>query len=283
MQLGKFQLQLISAGCFSIDGGTVFGVVPKTIWGQQISADAQNRIRLGLNCLLVQAEDHNILVDCGMGDKFGPKQRDIYKIDHSTLIDTLSPFCRPEDIDCLILTHLHFDHVGGLTRYNPEGRLELTFPRAQLVVQKREWEAACSPNERNKGSYLTDSIQPLEESGRLQLVDGDHTLIQGVELLFTGGHSAGHQLIKLTSQGQCALFLGDLVPTSRHLHLPFITAYDIQPEETLKVKKEILAQAAAEGWLLIFEHDIEHKMGYIERVGQGDKTEYRLKPSPNTI
>jgi glyoxylase-like metal-dependent hydrolase (beta-lactamase superfamily II) len=278
MRLGEFQLQIIPGGCFSLDGGTVFGVVPKAIWGQQMPADEQNRIRLGTNCLLIQAGEHNILVDCGLGDKFGPKQRSIYRLEQATgFMDSLKYFIRPDEITYLILTHLHFDHAGGISRYNSQGELEPCFPKAQVVVQKREWEAACSPNERNRGSYLPENIQPLAKTGRLQLVEGDYTLLPGIELLLTGGHSAGHQMVKITSQGKNAIFMGDIVPTSRHLRLPSITAYDIQPEETLRVKKRLLAQAAEQEWLLIFEHDMEHKMSYIEQISQGGKTEYNLK------
>ncbi len=275
MQLGEFQLQVISAGGFSLDGGTVFGIAPKAIWGKQLPPDTQNRIQLALNCLLIQTGSKNILIDCGLGDKFGEKQRDIYQLKGELgLEDILSPFCPPEDIDYLILTHLHFDHAGGVSRYNSEGQLEMSLPRAQVVVQKKEWEAACSPNERNRGSYLTENIQPLAESGRLLLVDGDYTLMPGVELLLTGGHSAGHQIVKITSKGQCAIFLSDLAPTSHHLRIAFATAYDIEPEKTVRFKKRILEQAASCGWLLIWEHDMVHKTGYIEKVDKENKTEY---------
>lgn len=278
MQLGEFRLEVISAGRFALDGGAVFGMAPKAIWGKQIPTDTQNRIQLALNCLLIQTGEKNILVDCGLGDKFGEKQREIYQVNgEPTLEAALSTFCRPEEIDYLILTHLHFDHAGGVSRYNACGQLELSFPRAQIVVQKKEWEAACSPNERNRGSYLVENIQPLAESDRLQLVDGDHTLMPGIELLLTGGHSAGHQIVKVTSQGQSALFLGDLMPTSHHLRIAFATAYDIEPEKTIEFKKKILAQAAACGWLLVWKHDLVHKTGYIEKVDKGNKTEYVIR------
>ncbi len=284
MQFGEFKLQIISAGHFSLDGGSVFGLVPKAIWNKQIAADEQNRIRLALNCLLIQRAGKNILVDCGLGDKFGPKQRDIFKLNQEpTLEEALNPFCKPEEIDYLLLTHLHFDHAGGVSRYNAEGQLELCFPRAKVVVQKKEWEAACHPSERNKGSYPADNITPLEAAGCLQLVEGDHTLMPGIELLFSGGHSAGHQLIKISSKGNSALYVGDLMPTAHHLRLPFITAFDVEPEETLKVKKKILAQAADEGWLLIFKHDTQHETGYVEKVSREAKTEYTLRPATTTL
>ncbi len=280
MQLGTFNLEVVSAGYFPLDGGSVFGLIPKPIWNNYIEADAQNRIRMALNCLLIQTADKNILVDCGLGDKFGPKQRDIFKLStEPSLKDALSPYCKPEEIDYLLLTHLHFDHAGGVSRYNAAGRLELCFPRAKVVVQKKEWEAACHPSERNKGSYPADNVAPLDEAGCLQLIEGDYTFMPGIELIFTGGHSAGHQLIKVTSKGKSAVYSGDLMPTSHHLRLPFITAFDIEPEETLKVKKKILAQAADEGWLLIFKHDPEYEAGYIVQVRRGDKLEYILKPA----
>ncbi len=279
MQLGKFNLQIISAGCFVLDAGTLFGIIPKTIWQKQVIADEKNRTKLALNCLLIQAHGKNILIDCGTGHKFSDKLKTIYKINTlDVLTENLAAFCSPHDIDYVILTHLHFDHAGGLSRYDENHKLKLVFPNAKIIVQKKEWKASCAPNERNLGSYLVENIALLEDYRGLCVVEGNSKILPGIELILTGGHSVGHQVIKIASQDKTALFAGDIIPTTHHLRLPFITSYDIQPETTLKVKKNLLAHAATDNWLLIFEHDMLNSMGYIEKRTDKGKLEYIFQP-----
>ena len=268
MQLGKLRLEIISDGYYALDGGAMFGVVPKTIWGKGVSADRQNRILLGLNCLLIRDGKQNILIDAGIGDKFPEKLKQIYAIDkRQNLLDSLAPFCSPQEIDHVIFTHLHLDHCGGSSFYNNDGRLELTFPHARYVVQKTEWEAALAPDDRSRPSYLPENIQPLANSGRLKLVEGDYQFNEYIELILTAGHSPGHQVVKITSEGEIAFFGGDLFPTSHHIKPTYLTAYDLDPLRTIQYKRKFLEAAVREGWLFVWEHNPKRVMSRIVREG----------------
>ncbi len=277
MQLGDFNLHIISAGSWWLDGGSVFGVVPRNLWGQLAAPDEQNRVQLGLNCLLVQTGEANILVDCGVGTKLSARLRQIYGVQGDEgFLERLGRYCAPQDINYLVLSHLHFDHAGGASYYEASGQLQLTFPQAQIVAQTAEWEAANSPSIRTKGSYLTENIQPLKQS--LRLVGGDVRLMEGIELIFTNGHSAGHQMVKVTSQGQTALYMGDIAPTVAHLQLPYITAFDILPEKTLMIKDAWLRRAIGEQYLVIFAHDANVAAGYLTL--QQDKGNFKYLVNP---
>lgn len=269
--LGQFRLRIIPDRPFLIDGGSMFGVVPKTLWRKELESDRENRVLLGNNSLLVETDNGNILVDLGLGDKYDEKAHEIYGIiEGPTLMDALEGLV---EIDRIILTHLHFDHIGWITRKYPAGQLQLTFPDAEIIVQKREWEAANSPDELNRASYLPENIAPLAGADNLRLVDGDVEIAPGIEVILTGGHSAGHQMVKITSDGQTALFWGDILPTSHHLRLASISAYDIDPHTTLSCKKKFLPQAEREGWINIFEHNPRRPFGKIELE---KKNKYRL-------
>jgi len=265
MKLGDFEIFVLSDGFFRLDGGAMFGVVPRVLWEVTDPPDTKNRILMGLNCLLIKTSKENILVDTGIGDKFSPKYLDIYQVDRSqTLLDNLRRYGFDyKDINKVVLTHLHFDHAGGNTLIDEKGHLKATFPRAKYILQKEELEAAENPDPRSKASYLPENWEPIRE---LELISGDEEICPGVELLLTGGHTRGHQIVKITSRGETACFLGDLIPTTSHLKVPYVMSYDLYPLDTMKFKEKVLNQALEENWLLIFEHAPRIKAGYLREV-----------------
>ncbi len=265
MDFGKFNFTIISDGNFWLDGGAMFGVVPKVLWNKLNPADDQNRIRLALNCLVIDTRGKKVLIDTGVGEKLSEKFKGIYRIERELcLLDSLRKNgIEPEDIDFVINTHLHFDHCGGNTRII-ENKLTTTFPRAKYIIQKREWYDATHPNERTKASYLVENFIPIEENGQLVLIDGDAEILPGIRVILTNGHTKGHQSVSIQSENRTAIYLGDLVPTTSHLKIPYIMGYDLFPLDIIKKKKEILGRALKERWLLIFEHDPKYPFGYLE-------------------
>ena len=268
LQIGDYTLTLISDGFLSIDAGTMFGIIPKTIWGRLINIDEKNRMKLALNSLLIQYKNKNILVNAGIGEKFNKKYEKIYKINHQeTITSSLKKInLLPEDIDLIIFTHLHLDHCGGATRFE-NGKSIPLFPRAKYIIQKAEWESATQPNELTKGSYLQDNILPLKE--RLILIEGNTSLMEfgvpGVKLIKTAGHSDGHQIIEVTNDSKKAVYLSDLIPTSKHVPLPYLMAYDIDSLQVLNKKRAWLKKSVNENYLIIWEHDPEYfysKIGF---------------------
>src|SRR5574337_539357 len=221
MKLGNFELRSLSDGRFRLDGGAMFGVVPRTIWERTNPPDEKNRVLLGLNPLLIRAGSENILVDTGIGDKWDGKSRSIYGIEKtSTLKASLNSIGLDEDdITIVINTHLHFDHAGGNTRI-VDGRIEPVFKNARHIVQKGEWEAATDPNERTRASYRPADFLPVMEAGLFELIEGDREIIEGVEAFRTSGHNRDIQLVRITSNGETAVFLGDIIPTITHLKFP---------------------------------------------------------------
>jgi glyoxylase-like metal-dependent hydrolase (beta-lactamase superfamily II) len=264
VKLGKFELTIVSDGRFWLDGGAMFGVVPKVIWNRMSPSDDLNRIELGLNCLMIRRKDNLILVDTGIGDKLKDRFRDIYRVQReSGIIQVLRERgIKPEHIDYVINTHLHFDHCGGNT-HKHNGTAVPMFPNARYVIQKQEWYDATHPNERTKASYLKENFLPLEEKNQLLLVDGDQEIIEGVKVVVTNGHTRGHQSVLIESQGEKAIYLGDFIPTTSHLKIPYIMSYDLYPLELIERKKIILQTAVDEHWLLIFEHDPDTPFAYI--------------------
>ncbi len=277
MKLGDLEISLHSDGTFWLDGGAMFGVVPKAVWNKLNPADEWNRIELGLNCLLIQIEGKKILVDTGIGDKFDEKFRERFRIKRPNgLLDSLQRVgVGAEEIDMVINTHLHFDHAGGNTRWGG-GEIVPSFPKARYIIQRGEWEDAISPNERTRASYLKENLIPIQEAGLLELIEGERELLPGVRVMVTGGHTPNHQVVLLESKGKKALYLGDLVPTTSHLKTPWVMGYDLYPLDTMKKKKELLNRALNERWLLVFEHDPQVGMGYLSQ--EGDKL--RLDPIP---
>lgn len=268
ISLGQFEIYGLRDGFFHLDGGAMFGVVPKTIWEKKFPADKQNRIKLALNSMLIKRDKALILIETGIGSDLDPKFFDYYSVERNPgLIPSLQKLgYQVEDIDFVINTHLHFDHCGGNTFKNEKGEDVPTFPKARYIIQKGEWEYALHPTERDKPSYLTDNFLPLERYDLLQFVDGDREISDGVEVILVSGHTSRHQCVKVHSEGKVFFFLGDLVPTSAHTGLPYIMAYDLFPQETLQNKKKFFEQAIEQDWILGFNHDPEHFFGKVKKV-----------------
>ncbi len=269
MDFGHFRIFSLSDGAFRLDGGAMFGVVPKAVWERLSPPDEKNRIPLSIRPLLIQTGRENILVDTGIGDKGDERFDSVYAVDRGrTLSGSLASIgLTPADIDIVINTHLHFDHAGGNT-IREGNRFRPAFQNARYIVQRGEWEAALDPNERTRASYRPDDFLPLMAAGRLDLIEGDGEVASGVSVIRTGGHNRDNQVVSVRSGDLTAVFPGDLIPTAMHLRLPFITAYDLYPLETLKAKKGLLSEAAEKKWLLVFEHDPEAEMGYVRFEGK---------------
>ncbi len=273
--IGEFVCWTLEAGLQRLDGGAMFGVVPKPLWEKRIAPDARNRIPLALRCLLIEHPDGLVLVDTGVGNKDDAKFLDIYGIENAgdpgptALEDAIRETGhRPEDVRWVLNTHLHFDHAGGNTVKRPDGSIAVAFPQATYVVQKGEMEFAASPNERVRASYLAANFAPVVAAGRFLLVVDEVSVLPGIRLLPTPGHTPYHQSILLASGGEALLYLGDIVPTSAHLPAPWIMGYDLEPLVTLETKKVLLRRAAEAGWWLCFEHDPTVARG---RVGTDPK------------
>ncbi len=256
MKLGAFDLWALSDGAFALDGGQMFGVVPKVLWEKKLPADSRNRVRLGLTCLLVGAGRHHVLIETGIGDKFDAKRADLYGVDHSTtlLAELAKLGLAPENIDVVINTHLHFDHCGWNTR-REGARLVPAFPRARYVVQRGEWEHALHPTERDRAGYLEEFFCPAQP--QTELLDGNREILPGIRVEVVPGHTRDLQCVRIESEGQQAYFISDLVPTRAHLPYPWIMSLDLYPMETLANKKRLLPQLAQQGTLVIFPHDPE--------------------------
>lgn len=281
MRLGDIEVHPLVAGALRLDGGAMFGVIPRVLWEKQMAPDERNRIGMTMNVLLVKASGKNILVDTGAGDKEDAKFRDMYALGASTINEELSRHgLAPVDIDIVINTHLHFDHAGGNTVRAADGRILPAFPNARYLVQRAEFDDAMAANERNKASYFPDNYLPLYDDGRMELVDGETEVAPGIAVEPLPGHTRGLQGLMIRSQGDTGLYLADCVPTSHHIPLPWIMAYDLYPTETLATKKRVLPKAAREGWLLFFEHDPEVQAATIDEAGKG---RFALHPAPKEI
>jgi glyoxylase-like metal-dependent hydrolase (beta-lactamase superfamily II) len=275
MQLGDLTLTLVNGGNFRLDGGAMHGVVPKALWNKLVSCDDLNRVEYATNCLLVEGRGKRTLIETGNGDKFPARERDIYGIDHdqSAEKNLRAIGVEPESIDYVVMTHLHFDHSGGATRRAASGALEPVFKRARHVIQRGELYDATHPHERNRASYLTENFAPLQDAGLVQLVEGETEFAPGVSVIPTPGHTAHHQSVLIDDgQGHKALFLGDVVPTSLHVKLPFIMAYDLDVVGTLETKRRVLGRAIDERWLVVFGHDKDLQAAYLGYDAKGNIT-----------
>jgi glyoxylase-like metal-dependent hydrolase (beta-lactamase superfamily II) len=268
IQLGDIRVDVLQDGRFALDGGAMFGVVPRALWERTDPPDAENRVTLALNVALVESAGRRILVDTGLGDKWGERERRRYRIDRSsTLLDELRRRgLAPEDIDVVINTHLHFDHAGGNTRL-VDGRARPTFPRARYVVQMGEWEDATRPHELSRASYLEADFVPLAEARQLDTIQGEQELAPGVRVVPVGGHTAYHQMVILEGGGETLAIPTDLLPTASHLPLAYGMGYDLFPVGILEAKRRLLARASAENWRLLFYHDPRLPLGRVEQSG----------------
>ena len=256
MHLGEIEVRHIHGGNFCLDGGAMFGVVPKPLWEKKSPPDSRNRIRLAASSLLVSAANKNILIETGNGTKWPAKLRDIYGVQEGDpLTDNLAAAgVRPDQVDLVINTHLHFDHAGGNTKIL-DGRTVATFPNARYVVQAAELAHAANPTERDRASYFEENFLPIQESGQWQAISGDTEILSGISTISIPGHNANIQAIKITGGGKTLFFVADLMPTRHHIPLPWIMAYDLYPMQTLETKRKWIQTIVREGWIVVFGHD----------------------------
>jgi glyoxylase-like metal-dependent hydrolase (beta-lactamase superfamily II) len=270
LSIGDFTVWGLSEGHFLLDGGAMFGVVPKPLWEKKAPADGLNRIKLGLNSVLIKTPGALVLVETGIGTKGGKRLSEIYDVHlEPGLVPSIAAAgFKPEDVDFVINTHLHFDHCGGNTLIAEGGALAPTFPRARYVLQRAEWEDALHPTERDRSGYPQENFLPLESAGRVHFVEGDAEIVPGVDVVATPGHTRAHQSVRVRSQGRTLFYLGDLVPTAAHVPLAYVMSYDLFPVETLKTKKKVYEQAIREDWILALVHDPVHYFGRVAASGR---------------
>ena len=279
MDWGRLVLRLLGDGEFRLDGGAMFGVVPKALWQQLKKPDEQNRIGMTTNCLLVEAGDDLLLVDTGLGDKMDVRARQMHGLrqDEKRMPDRLAEAgFAPEDVTHVLLTHLHFDHCGWNTRRGDSGVVP-TFPKARYWINRAEIEHARSPNLRDRSSYLPENWEPLFEANLVELFDEECEPVSGVRAVRAHGHSPGMCVVRLDGgEGAQGIFFADLVPTTAHVPYPWIMAFDLEPMKTLEEKQRWIPRAAAGEWLCIFEHDPDEPLGRIIEVAPG---RYAVEPA----
>jgi glyoxylase-like metal-dependent hydrolase (beta-lactamase superfamily II) len=270
-QIGEIAVTIVSGGPFRLDGGGMFGIVPKALWGRDRPADDRNRIALDTNCALVDVAGRKCLIDTGNGTKLSEKDRDIFAIDpEATLVASLAAVgVAPEEIDLVIFTHLHLDHAGGGTTSDTDAVIRPTFPRARYVAQRGEWEDAKANRSIMRTSYRLENLLPLEEAGVLELIEGDVEILPGIRTHVTGGHTRCHQAIFLESGGRRGIYFGDLIPTTSHLKGPYNMAYDLFPYETMQRKLALLEPAARDDWTVIYDHEPGVPVSRVTPDGRG--------------
>ena len=275
MQLGDWQLDVVSGGTFRLDGGAMFGVVPKPLWEKKEPADPRNRIRMATHCLLARDGDHTVLIDSGFGTKGSERDRELMDLESGdVLVQNLAQLgVGPDEVDFVIFSHLHFDHCGGATRFDSRGQVVPVFTRARHIVQAREWRDAMSGTAELRSSYAPIHLHALDAADRITRVDGEAEVCPGIRTWLTGGHTHGHHMLRVDSRGETALYLGDLCPMEPHLRMLWCMAYDVDVLETRRRKPDVLRQAADGGWLVIFDHDPDLVAGRLQR---DEKYEFRL-------
>jgi len=270
MKLGDIQVIPILENYFHLDGGAMFGVIPKVIWGRFYPSDENNLIRLDLNPILIKTGNDNIVVDSGFGDVLNEREQKIYGLHNPTRWDEelSANGLKPEEITAVILTHAHADHAMGALRLGKDGKPELRFPNAKIYVQKREWQDAMNPNERTAATYLVDKLRVLEESGKLELVDGDTELFKNISVKVTGGHTPGSQAIMIDGGGERVIYPADIMPSSGHIKIAYVAAVDLDPTTTMKMKTWLHERMLKDDWTIAFDHDINLKFA---KFKQGEK------------
>lgn len=266
MQFGEFELFVLSDGTFRLDGGAMFGIIPKVLWEKSHPADERNRILLGLNCLLIRTPAETILIDTGLGRFYDEKFAFLYGVDQSAadlLRGLAAAGVAAADIDKVVLTHLHFDHCGGNCTTDSSGEFVPTFPNATYYINQGELACARQPDPRSKPSYLPHTWEPLEKQGQLAPTSENEAIAPGVTLLSTPGHTQNHQSVVVDSGDLKACFLADLAPTPAHLKTHYVMGFDVLPLSTMENRERVLQQAQEEDWLLIFEHATDVKAGYL--------------------
>jgi glyoxylase-like metal-dependent hydrolase (beta-lactamase superfamily II) len=262
-QFGDFELSIFSDGTYFLDGGAMFGVIPKPLWEKKMPPDEQNRIVLGLNTLLIRTDKHNVIVETGIGPKLSPKMQSIYGHTPRLLDNLRAGAVDPASIDIVINTHLHFDHCGWNT-YMDDGRAVPTFPNARYFAQRIEVEHGHLQLERDRVSYLSENYDPLINSGQMKLLIGDTEIVPGISVRIYPGHTRSMQAVIIRSRGQTACYIADLIPTTAHTDLTWVMAFDILPLQTIESRKRFYAEAIPQKWLVVFTHDHQHPFAYLE-------------------
>ena len=266
MKLGDWQFRTFHDGQFKLDGGAMFGVVPKVMWERHHPADDMNRIDLDLRCLLVDHEDRRIMVDVGIGDRWDARKAEIFALDrrpNHLVAELAEAGIIRESITDVVLTHLHFDHAGGVFRQGEDG-LEPVFPNATHWVQKKHWDWAHNPSQRDRASFRTEDFLGLKESGKLEFVEGRQEILPGVTVMPVNGHTPGQQIVEFHTGEKVVVFCGDLIPFRSQVHIPWIMGFDLNPMLTVAEKKQLLTLAAEEQYILVFEHDPIHEAAIVE-------------------
>ena len=276
MQIGKYTLKTILSGFIGLDGGAMFGIIPKPLWEKTNPADEQNRVTLATRNLLLISDDKKILIDTGMGNKWDDKSKNIYnlnpKLDLEHKLKLLG--IKSEEITDVLLTHLHFDHTGGSTKFE-NGKLIPAFPNAKYLVQKKNFEWAMNPSDRDKGSYIKDNFEPLVKEGVLTLIDGEIDFDENISFKIINGHTFSQQMIKISDSSNTVLYCADLIPFVSQIRIPYIMGYDLQPMVTVQEKKKYLQLAADENWYFYFGHDPQFATATVKHTEKGivqDKT-----------
>lgn len=287
LKIGEYEICPIPTGIFALDGGAMFGTVPRVLWEKSNPPDEKNRIPMEARALLLKSPTRKVLIDCGngsdfvakYGEKLGPKFAEMYGLDPqgpSLLKSLAKQGLKPEDVTDVVLTHLHFDHAGGGTRAE-NGMLVPTFPKARYYVQKANLETATNPNLREKASYFPANYEPLKKAGVLNLIEGDQeNILPGISVLVSNGHTQGHQAVKVSNGKTTLFYCGDIVPTSSHVRLAWVMGYDLQPLKLIEEKQRFLGPAADEKWFLYFEHDPYCDAAQIIRQGSDFSVEKRF-------
>jgi glyoxylase-like metal-dependent hydrolase (beta-lactamase superfamily II) len=266
--LGDFELTIVSDGAYFLDAGSMFGVVPKSLWGKKVQANERNLMVMGENSVLIRTGKKNVLVETGIGNKLGEKLKAIYEPGEKLLENLSAVGLAPEDIHVVINSHLHFDHCGWNTVYR-DGKAVATFPNAKYYAQRGEWEHGRRQLERDRVSYISDNYDPLVDSGQMQLLNGDAEILPGISVRLYPGHTKYMQAIMIESGGKTACYISDLIPTTAHLDLTWVMSYDVYPLETIESRKRFYARAVPEKWLTIFTHDHYTPWGYLESPKPG--------------
>ena len=269
MKFGDYRVEIIPDCEFRLDGGAMFGVVPRNLWAKVAPPDDQNRIRMNMHCLFIESADERILVDTGIGEKWSDKYRAMYGIDRRRSFDdslkTIAGVSSSE-ITIVINTHLHFDHAGGNTKLDETGQAVPSFPNARYFIAQAEYDHAEAPSERDRASYFADNWRPVKASGQLELKSGDYEVLPGLRMETYSGHNRSMQCARLEANGQTLFAFADLVPTRAHVPFAWVMGYDLYPVETVEAKKKLIPQAAHEDWTCLFYHDPAQALGRIEEV-----------------
>lgn len=283
MKIGNYKLSIIETGTLGLDGGAMFGVVPKPLWERTNPADDSNRVKLAARNLILENGERKILIDTGVGANWDDKFKRIYNLDQSknTLFDSLKTSgINPDQITDVILTHLHFDHTGGAVIFE-DNKIFPAFPNARYYVRKKQFEWANNPSDRDKGSFVKDRFCPLYEEGILALIEEGHEFEEGIELLEINGHTFSQQMVKISDSSKTLLYCADLIPFASHFHIPYVMGYDLQPLITVLEKKEYLARAVKENWIIFFEHDPEIVCATVESTEKGFSPKKTFKGFPD--